>query len=153
MLTMEALQPLLAEVPANPPVRTSDTALMLDVFLARRIPGRLVASCRLVAFMLVTLYRLSFGNNTSGKITISRRVDLRGGTAETSAILVGELADWILQEKTLHGVCVGGHHGTLASCALDCSFCVPVRAWRLGATAPSTSRRGALHQLYTRGGV
>ena len=126
---------------------------LLDVFLARRIPGRLVASCRLVAFMLVTLYRLSFGNNTSGKITISRKVDLRGGTAETSAILVGELADWILQEKTLHGVCVGGHHGTLASCALDCSFCVPVRAWRLGATAPSTSRRGTLHQLYTRGGV
>ena len=30
MLTMETLQPLLAEVPANPPVRTSDTALMLD---------------------------------------------------------------------------------------------------------------------------
>ena len=49
MLTMEALQPLLAEVPANPPVRTSDTALMLDALhklVATKSQSRHGKSCK-----------------------------------------------------------------------------------------------------------
>ena len=57
MLTMETLQPLLAEVPANPPVRTSDTALMLDALLDAQARGPYYSMRGAIKRALVLVWR------------------------------------------------------------------------------------------------